>query len=146
MARPKGSKNKSTVEREEPKEFDYERDDASIDGSYQTSLTIPTGVAAEPWTMTEVVELVESQQRGAPMPVYSPMTAAVGAGLFLVEGDVQLSSREPGRGSMVAKQTRLVSANNDNEAIQKYSNYFSGLSDSNSVYAVIRAAAMETIS
>ena len=65
--------------------------------------------------------------------------------LFLVEGEVQLSSRAPGKGAMIAKQLRLVSAVDDNEAIQKYVNYFASLSDQQSVYMVISAAAMETI-
>lgn len=147
MARPKGSKNKVA---EQPKEFDYERDDALIDGAYQATMITSAEARPAPWTLDEqpnYVTIPPPQLSQAPAfdivkntPAYAPT-----ATLFLVEGDVQLSSRIPGRGSVVAKQTRLVNATSDTQAILKYSAYFSGLSDAESVYMVVRAAAMETI-
>ncbi len=138
MARPKGSKNKTTVEQEAVAQapavpFNYEDDDAKFDGNYQMA---PQGYRAEPVSFAE---------RQAPQEnVVRPVVDA-GARLFLVEGEVQLSSRAPGKGAMIAKQMRLVRAASDDQAIQKYVNYFAGLSDQQSVYMVISAAAMETI-
>ncbi len=143
MARPKGSKNK-TAEVPVPQEFDYERDDTGYDGTYQvTTITSAEARPAQPeapWTLNEAVPYTPASDLIKSIPAYAARDV-----LFLVEGDVQLSSREPGRGSMVAKQTRLVRATNDNQAVEKFSNYFRGLSDAESVYLVIRAAAMETI-
>lgn len=135
MPRPKGSKNKSSLEREteQPKEFNYEEDDAKFDGNYQmnTTATAPQGVVG-----SSGFDYVPMEQN---------ITLTSDNRLYLVEGEVQLSSREPGRGAMVAKQTRLVSAANDEQAIQKFVRYFADLSDAQSVYTVINAAAMETI-
>lgn len=143
MPRPKGSKNKSTLEREaameQPREFNYEEDDAKFDASYNVTsiqgagatftFDNPPSNASDFMTAAQTTKIHSDQNNQ----------------LFLVEGEVQLSSREPGRGAMVAKQTRLVSANSDDQAIQKFVKYFAGLSDAQSVYTVINAAAMETI-
>lgn len=148
MARPKGSKNK-TVEVEAPREFDYERDDTAYDGTYQINPAVATTTAtAQPWSMAGLGTSITSAEARpyTPEPIVSAIPAYHGTQtLFLVEGDVQLSSREAGRGSMVAKQTRIVRAGSDAEAVQKYSIYFRGLSDTASEYTVIRAAAMEVI-
>lgn len=145
MARPRGSKNKA-VEAPMPKEFDYERDDMGFDGAYQaTTNTLPEPRIEPSWTLTEsIAEPVASVQQPTRNRMFSSGTTEP-AVLYLVEGDVQLSSREPGRGSMVAKQTRLVRASSDSQAIEKFSLYFRGLSDNESAYSVVRAAAMETI-
>lgn len=138
MARPKGSKNKEVAA--QPQEFDYERDDATVDGSYQTITTSVTSAEFRPAPeVADVPNHVVIPQRAPVMDLIK------GTNLYLVEGDVQLSSRVPGRGSMVAKQSRLVKATSDTQAVQKFSAYFSGLSDAESVYTVVRAAAMETI-
>jgi len=143
MARPKGSKNKVV---EQPKEFDYERDDALIDGAYQTTMITSAEARPAPRSIEEQPNYVTIPQKQPDtqlmrsIPAYAPTET-----LFLVEGDVQLSSRVPGRGSMVAKQTRLVNATSDAQAIQKFSAYFNNLSDAESFYTVVRAAAMETI-
>jgi len=137
MARPKGSKNKSTLAKEtEPREFDYERDDIMFDNSYRETGAQP---AAEPWTLPPTDAVITT---------FEPSVVGynqLGGSLYLVEGEVQMSPREPGRGSGVAKQLRLVSASNEEEAVGKYSNYFRSLSDASANYSVLRAAAMETI-
>ena len=141
MARPKGSKNKEVVA--QPQEFDYERDDATVDGAYQTVATTVTSAEFRP---TEAPNHAVIPQRTPVMDLIKNVPAYVAhTQLYLVEGDVQLSSRVPGRGTMVAKQSRLVKATSDTQAVQKFSAYFSGLSDAESVYTVVRAAAMETI-
>jgi len=138
MARPKGIKNKAVVAREEVAppavEFNYENDDVKFDSTYQMA---PQGYRADPASFVNQQFLQES---------VAPSGITNEARLFLVEGEVQLSSRAPGKGAMIAKQMRLVQANSDDEAIQKYVNYFTALSDQQSVYMVISAAAMETIS
>lgn len=138
MARPKGSKNKTTVEQEAVAQapavpFNYEDDDAKFDGNYQMA---PQGYRAEPVSFAE---------RQAPQENVVRPAVDAGARLFLVEGEVQLASRAPGRGAMIAKQLRLIEATSDEQAINKYVNYFHNLSDAQSVYTVINAAAMETI-
>lgn len=142
MARPKGSKNKTTVVQEEVAQapatpFNYEDDDAKFDSNYQMRFNESAGYAMS-------VPVMDQQQ------VFdtsvAPPTRKIGGNLYLVEGEVQLASRVQGRGAMVAKQFRLVNANDENEAIQKFARYFAGLSDAQSVYTVVNAAAMETIS
>lgn len=148
MPRPKGSKNKEkAVEMEQPREFDYERDDTAFDGAYQAT-GITSAEARPELRLGEAVTDVRPntmpdlgiQTLIQTIPAYSSTPV-----LYLVEGDVQLSPRIPGRGSMVAKQTRLVRATSDFQAVEKYSNYFRNLGDAEASYVVLRAAAMEII-
>jgi hypothetical protein len=145
MPRPKGAKNKATLEREAAKEFDYERDDEMFDNAYQT-VPRESGVAVPAWTM----EVNEAAATASP-PTTTAMINTPVAGLsypttlYLVEGEVQMTPREMGRGPVVAKQFRLVSAMTEEQAVHKFSSYFVGLSDSDASYSVRRAAAMETI-
>lgn len=148
MPRPKGSKNKSTLEQEAapqapPVPFNYEEDDAKFDANYQQRFQNPAYAmsASAGKFAPELVPIQEANTFRMPNVEVSQLASK----LFLVEGEVQLSSRVPGRGAMVAKQMRLVEAPNDDVAIQKFVNYFNGLSDAQSVYAVMNAAAMETI-
>lgn len=145
MARPKGSKNKTTVEQEVQVQdqpavpFNYEDDDAKFDSNYQQRFQNPT-YAMSASAGVFVPELVPTNEANT---FKVPNTQA--SKLFLVEGEVQLASRAPGRGAMVAKQVRLVEAQDEMQAINKYVGYFNGLSDAQSAYTVINAAAMETI-
>ena len=149
MARPKGSKNKTTVEEAAPAQpavpFNYEEDDAKFDSNYQQrfqdagyAMSMPASAGT---FAPELVPINEANTFKTPNVEVSKLASK----MFLVEGEVQLSSRVPGRGAMVAKQMRLVEAPNDDVALQKYVNYFNGLSDAHSVYTVISAAAMDTI-
>lgn len=154
MARPKGSKNKSTVEQEEvvyqppAVPFNYEDDDSKFDSNFQLA---QQGYRADPTAFVNQQAVQEFEAKYQNVTVTDPEQHRMAGArrlvsrLFLVEGEVQLSSRAPGKGAMIAKQLRLVSAVDDNEAIQKYVNYFASLSDQQSVYMVISAAAMETI-
>jgi hypothetical protein len=153
MPRPKGSKNKSIAEVDAaPREFDYERDDVMIDNSYQTIERTTVKNERPAWTLsTQDAALLVPPSEPLPSPILTSQVqrsdALIGQPkLYLVEGEVQMSPREPGRGSVVAKQFRLVLAIHETEAVEKYSNYFSGLSDKEAVYSTLRAAAMETIS
>lgn len=141
MPRPKGSKNKEkVVVMEQPREFDYERDDSAFDTAYRPAITSAEARPEPAWTMA-VPEPMTVAPVVSSIPAYSNVTPS----LYLVEGDVQLQPRVPGRGSVVAKQTRIVRATSDIQAVEKYSNYFVGLSDAESAYVVLRAAAMEVI-
>ena len=153
MPRPKGSKNKTTVnEVVEPVEFDYERDDGMFDNSYQTMEQAVVRIEQPPWTLSlPSMKLSDNPTEPLPSPILTSQVqrsdALIGQPkLYLVEGEVQMSPRELGRGSVVAKQFRLVQANDESQAVDKYSNYFRSLSDGDAVYTTLRAAAMETIS
>ncbi len=156
MPRPKGSKNKSTLEREQTQdtvvvEFDYERDDVRFDTSYNplsvtgstdnfsVTLSDPPTFLVEPTTTFTLTLSDPPTFLVEPTTTFTPPTSNK---MFLVEGDVRLNSNE---GAVVAKQFRLVMADNEETAIRKYANYFQGLSDQQSVYTVVSAAAMETI-
>jgi len=153
MPRPKGSKNKTTVnEVVEPVEFDYERDDGMFDNSYQNTAYTVVRNEQPAWTLsTQDAALMVPPSEPLPSPILTSQVqrsdALIGQPkLYLVEGEVQMSPRELGRGSVVAKQFRLVQATHETEAVDKYSNYFRSLSDGDAVYTTLRAAAMETIS
>jgi hypothetical protein len=151
MPRPKGSKNKSITEVDvAPREFDYERDDVMIDNSYQTIERTTVKNDQPAWTLsTQDAALLVPLSEPLPSPILTSPNrdgTSMKSKLYLVEGEVQMSPRESGRGSVVAKQFRLVQAIHETEAVEKYSNYFSGLSDREAVYSTLRAAAMETIS
>jgi hypothetical protein len=153
MPRPKGSKNKTTVnEVVEPVEFDYERDDGMFDNSYQNTAYKVVRNEQPAWTLsTQDAALLVPPSEPLPSPILTSQVqrsdALIGQPkLYLVEGEVQMSPRELGRGSVVAKQFRLVQANDESQAVDKYSNYFRSLSDGDAVYTTLRAAAMETIS
>jgi len=141
MPRPKGSKNKSSLETEteQSKEFNYEEDDIKFDASYQANIFTAT---VPPVVLTSSGLVVPTEQNGT---LSNKSVNRLLNRLYLVEGEVQLSSRVPGRSSMVSKQMRLVSAVDDDQAIKKFVNYFAGLSDAESLYTVMTAAAMETI-
>ena len=150
MPRPKGSKNKSIAEAEAvPREFDYERDDVMIDNSYQAVGQAVQKSDQPAWTLSpQDAMLLTAPTEPLPSPILTSPNrggTSMKSKLYLIEGEVQMSPREPGRGSVVAKQFRLVQAIHETEAVEKYSNYFRGLSDREAVYSVLRAAAMETI-
>jgi hypothetical protein len=152
MPRPKGSKNKTTVNQPaEPVEFDYERDDGMFDNSYQTMEQAVVRIEQPAWTLSPPsMKLSDHPTEPLPSPILTSQVQRADAligrpKLYLVEGEVQMSPRELGRGSVVAKQFRLVQANDESQAVDKYSNYFRSLSDGDAVYTTLRAAAMETI-
>jgi len=142
MPRPKGSKNKEkAVVTERPREFDYERDDLAFDNAYRPAVTSAEARPEPTWSVTNTGVMPGEMRLVTSIPAY----ADVEPSLYLVEGDVQLQPRIPGRGSMVAKQTRLVRATSEMQAVEKYSVYFRNLGDAEASYVVLRAAAMEVI-
>ena len=140
--RPKGSKNKSSLVKEQNapsvplKVFDYDRDDAGFDNNYR-EVPLNTGyvqsnLAVSNDSFPQVID--QEYVRDHMMPT-----------LYLVEGEVHMSSTQQGRGSISSKQFRLVSASTEQDAVRKYTNYFASLNDDASTYTVVRAAAMEPI-
>ena len=65
--------------------------------------------------------------------------------LFLIEGVVRMQPNMPGRGGAQSNQTRIVKANDIDEAINKFIDYFQQLSDENSTYVVVGAGGSEAI-
>ncbi len=153
MPRPKGSKNKTNLEttkmNEPPREFDYATDDGNFDSNY--NLLGPQPVADEPIRGTHLERLptpveISSFVSKTPVPEIVNTTFDQRLKLFLVEGDVQLSSRIPGQGVARSKQTRIVWATSDDEALAKFIGYFNTLCNEQHVYAVTGAGATEAIS
>jgi hypothetical protein len=130
MARPKGSKTKVTPE---PKEYVY--DDA--DPMYQQ-------VMAEELIVPGVDNMIDESVVESYAPIFAGYTLApIPSTLFLVEGKVRLD--QEGNAPVVVDQRRIVNAANVDEALQKFVNYFVGLSSSTQQYSIVQAAASETI-
>ena len=156
MPRPKGSKNKSNMGKEimneTPREFDYAEDDGNFDSNFN-----PLGtqtVATEPYRLSTPIDpksfvtnttVNTLNATNITLDKFTPHERAFNTKLFLVEGDVQLSSRNPGQGVSRSKQTRIVYATSDDEALAKFIGYFSTLSNEQQIYAVTAAGATEAI-
>lgn len=142
MPRPKGSKNKSTLVEEQKvnpvplKVFDYDRDDAGFDNNYR-EVPLNTG-----YVQSNLVISNDTFTQGINQEYFRNNMMPT---LYLVEGEVHMSSTQQGRGSISSKQFRLVSASTEQDAVRKYTNYFASLNDVASTYTVVRAAAMEPI-
>jgi hypothetical protein len=130
MARPKGSKTKVTPEQKE-----YVYDDA--DPMYQQ-------VMAGELIVPGVDNMIDESVTEMPGPIFAGYTPApIPSTLFLVEGKVRLD--QEGDAPVVVNQRRIVNAANVDEALQKFVNYFVGLSSSTQQYSIVQAAASETI-
>lgn len=134
MARPKGVKNKTA---ETPTEFNYEDSDAL----YQTVMS--TGAAAP---IRDEVDLATGGYT-APVQVNVPPSVQPARGqaslLYLVEGKVRLD--QDGSTPIVADQRRIVNATSIDDALAKFVNYFSAMSNPVQRYTVVQAAAAEAI-
>ncbi len=142
MARPKGSKNVAKPAQQPVQEFDYETmGDTAYAQVMSGTAPIAELTASSP---TPSVQLLEAQYQApqydnvTALPAYQPTEK-----LFLVEGKVRLD--QMGSAPIHADQRRIVSASNDDEALQKFVNYFQSMSNEAQVYSVVSAAASETI-
>ena len=70
---------------------------------------------------------------------------SAGKMLFLINGRVRMDSTAVGGGSIQSDQTRLVWADNDEQAVQKFMKHFTDMTTSDSVYTVIGASISEAI-
>ena len=135
MARPKGSKNKAEAAQEPATEFNY--DDS--DSLYQQVMS--NGAVAPAFTdPADAVQEVAAQVAVAPATVVAPVAAS---STFLVEGKVRLE--QEGGAPVVADQRRIVNAANVDEALAKFVNYFTSMSNATQRYTVVQAGASETI-
>jgi hypothetical protein len=130
MARPKGSKTKVTPE---PKEYVYDDADPMYQQVMAGELIVP---GVDNMIDVYVTEMPAPENTG-----YTP--APIPSTLFLVEGKVRLD--QEGNAPVVVDQRRIVNAANVDEALQKFVNYFVGLSSSTQQYSIVQAAASETI-
>lgn len=128
MGRPKA--NKETTVAQTPPEFDYD----SSEELYSKVMSAGATQAPEPTISNTVnVDPVVTTAPPAPQPNLT----------FLVEGKVRLD--QEGANPIFADQRRIVNARNVDEAIQKFMNYFSNMSNHTQRYMVIQVAASETI-
>lgn len=134
MARPKGVKNKTA---ETPTEFNYEDSDAL----YQAVMSRGAEVQVR-----DEVDLATGGYT-APIQVNVPPPVAPVRGqaslLYLVEGKVRLD--QDGSPPIVADQRRIVNATSIDDALAKFVNYFSAMSNPVQRYTVVQAAAAEAI-
>jgi hypothetical protein len=141
MARPKGSRNKTAETKVE--EFNYE----DSDSLYQEVMS--KGAIAPVFQESTIqAERFESEAVAAPTmtrPAVSPAQgdASTTSTIFLVEGRVRLD--QMGADPIVAEQRRIVLANNIDEALAKFSNYFTSMSGSTQRYTIVQAGASEAI-
>jgi len=126
MARPKGTKNKTETTAE------YVYDDA--DPMYQQ---VMAGGLIAPGVDAQIDNSVVDTSVVYAVPTSAPTT------LFLVEGKVRLD--QEGNAPVIADQRRIVNAANVDEALQKFVNYFVGMSSPSQQYSIVQAAASETI-
>ena len=135
MARPKGVKNKST---DDSVEFNYEDSDAL----YRHVMS--TGAAASGPMRDEIDLALQTAEpvvyTAAPAPAVFAQSPSL---IYLVEGKVRLD--QDGSPPIVADQRRIVNAANVDEALNKFVNYFVGMSNPIQRYSVVQAAASETI-
>ena len=137
MARPKGSKNKTTEAQEPTAEFNYEDSDALYQQVMSRGAVAPA--FEDPAT---VVEDITARYDVA--TVLAPIAAPVAtSSTFLVEGKVRLD--QDGNSPVFADQRRIVNAANVDEALSKFINYFTSMSNANQRYTVVQAGASETI-
>jgi len=141
MARPKGSRNKTLKTKVE--EFNYE----DSDSLYQEVMS-KGAIAPVFHESTIQAERFESEAVASPIitpPVMNPIQSVVSttSTIFLVEGKVRLD--QMGADPIVAEQRRIVLANNIDEALAKFSNYFTSMSGSTQRYTIVQAGASEAI-
>ena len=116
-------------------EFNYETEEdgaAAVVAAMQPTTAAP--LALQEFDYSENEMATPSFQQVAPAPA---------GGLFLITGQVRLDRR--GQAPITAEQTRLVFANNFQEAVAKYSSYFAGMSNPAERYTVVGAGGSEAI-
>lgn len=87
----------------------------------------------------------ENTITAAPMHVMTAGSVDQFMKLYLVEGVVQMRPNQPGGGMAQSDQRRVVWAHSGNEAIQKFSTYFSSLNTPTETYIVAYASVSEEI-
>jgi hypothetical protein len=128
MARPR--KNAAPKPAEQPPEFDYDK-------SEELYQQVMSQEAVTPQVMNAQAALALPT-----FPEYTPWVAPSSL-VFFVEGKVRLD--QEGASAIFSDQRRIVNASNIDEAIQKFMNYFSGMSNPSQRYTVVEVTASEAI-
>jgi hypothetical protein len=137
MARPKGVKNKTA---DAPVEFNYEDSDALYQNVMTSGAVAPVRDEVDLAMVTHAAQL----QVNVPATTAPNVAKVVSPSLiYLVEGKVRLD--QDGSTPIVADQRRIVNAANVDEALSKFVNYFTSMSNPVQRYTVVQAAASETI-
>lgn len=133
MARPR--KNAAPKPAEQPPEFDYEKSEELY---HQVMLqgAVAQGAVVAP----QVMNAQAAPARPDPQE-YTPWVAS--SSVFLVEGKIRLD--QEGASAIFSDQRRIVNASNIDEAIEKFMNYFTGMSNPSQRYTVVSVTASETI-
>jgi hypothetical protein len=134
MARPKSSKNKTA----EP--AGAETQDSAAEFNYEDSDSLYQQVMSKGAVATAFDDTVPTSDF-EPAPVTA--AAVVTSSTFLVEGKVRLD--QEGNSPVFADQRRIVNAANADEALSKFVNYFTSMSNATQRYTVVQAGASETI-
>ena len=132
MARPKGTKNKTeeTQGSTEPAvEFNYDESDSLYHQVMSKGAVAPA-----------FVDPLDAPQEVTKQVTVAPVATST---TFLVEGKVRLD--QDGNGPVFADQRRIVNAANVDEALAKFVNYFTSMSNATQRYTVVQAGASETI-
>jgi hypothetical protein len=138
MARPKGSKNK-TADAVNDTEFNYDDSDFLYQQVMTNGATDPDYEHEMPMEFTGNLDIL-----AADIPAAEPIPpAVVTSTTFFVEGKVRLD--QDGNAPVFADQRRIVNAANVDEALSKFVNYFTNMSNQIQRYTVVQAAASETI-
>ena len=124
---------KKKEDKMEQKPYDYEQELAEqglapswVEAGKETAAPAPTPIQTS--MLTGQQQLAKQQLK-----------------LYLVEGAVQMRPNQAGRQPIQADQRRIVWATSGNEAVQKFSTYFSSLNSAAETYVVIGAAVSEEI-
>lgn len=141
MGRPPGAKNKpKNMENNmnEPREFNYEEELESqgmapawreVNTAGETITTISPTVSTSYFDEDTIVDTRKDMSTK----------------LYFIEGLVQMRPLQPGRQPVQAEQNRIVYALDIDDAIRKYTQYFSSLNTALEMYVVLRASGSEAI-
>lgn len=121
----------------EPQEFNYEEEVEQT----QTHINVETA-SPVPQPVRVEFDYSEETEIGAGLNQSGPITSE-STTMFLINGNVRLDRN--GQASVTAQQTRLVYANDFNQAVAKFSTYFASMSNAHERYTVIGAAGSEAI-
>lgn len=135
MARPKSVKNNPAPA---PTEFNYEDSDAIYQSVMSNGAVAP--IRDEIDLALQAPEQVVYAQ---PVTGVNPALVQSPSLIYLVEGKVRLD--QDGSPPIVSDQRRIVNAANVDEALRKFVNYFTSMSNPIQRYTVVQAGASETI-
>lgn len=141
MARTKGSRNKTETSVEEVQEFEYDQNE-QLYQQLMTGEVIPVNPEQNEVNQP-TMDSTPTTTVQTPTSVFVQAVTSGPSALFLVEGKVRLD--RVGDATIVADQRRIVNAQNVDDALEKFVNYFTSMSNGDQSYSIVQAAASETI-